>query len=66
MVLIIYERRVGETLRNLGRILAALVTFHLPGPDYTLANPRLIKVPFGVAVAAAKILYTVDQFWKVA
>jgi hypothetical protein len=44
-------------------MLAAVLTMHLPGPDLTLDNPELVKVPFGVAVAIAVILYTSRQAW---
>jgi hypothetical protein len=44
-------------------MLAALLTIHLPSPDLTLDNPDLVKVPFGVAVAIAVILYTGRQAW---
>jgi prepilin peptidase CpaA len=65
-VMVVWKRRVRETARNLGRMLAAFLTMHLPGPDLTLDNPDLVKVPFGVAVAVAVILYTTRQAWGVA
>lgn len=61
LVLIIVKKRVRQTLRNIGRILAALLTLHLPGQDLTLDNPESLRVPFGVAVAVTVILYTVRQ-----
>jgi prepilin peptidase CpaA len=63
VVLVVWKRRVGHTLRNLGRMLAALFTLHLPGPEVSLDNPESLKVPFGVAVAVAVVLYTVRQVW---
>src|SRR6202035_6058310 len=35
-VMVVWKKRVRETVRNLGRMLAALLTIHLPGPDLTL------------------------------
>jgi prepilin peptidase CpaA len=64
--MVVRKKRVRETARNLGRMLASLLTMHLPGPDLTLDNPELVKVPFGVAVAIAVILYTSRQAWGVA
>jgi prepilin peptidase CpaA len=61
--MVVRKKRVRETARNLGRMLASLLTMHLPGPDLTLDNPELVKVPFGVAVAIAVILYTSRQAW---
>ena len=29
--LVIYKRRVMQTLRNIGRLLASMFTFHMPG-----------------------------------
>jgi prepilin peptidase CpaA len=57
IAMIIWKRRVWQTLQNLLRILAALFSLHLPGPDLTLDNPDLVKVPFGVALAIGVLLY---------
>jgi prepilin peptidase CpaA len=65
-VMVVWKKRVRETARNMGRMLAAFLTMHLPGPDLTLDNPDLVKVPFGVAVAIAVILYTSRQAWGLA
>jgi prepilin peptidase CpaA len=59
--LVIWKRRFLETLRNLGRMLAAFLTLHLPGSEVSLDNPQSLKVPFGVAVAVAVILYAARQ-----
>jgi prepilin peptidase CpaA len=56
-VWVVAKGRMRETLRNLGRMLAALSTFHLPGADLTLENPEAVKVPFGVAAAIAVMAY---------
>lgn len=63
VVLIVWKKRIGQTLRNLLHILASLFTLHLPGPELSLDNPESLKVPFGVAVAVAVVLYTVRQAW---
>jgi prepilin peptidase CpaA len=65
VVLIIWKRRVGQTLRNLAHLVASLFTLHLPGPELSLDNPESLKVPFGVAVAVTVVLYTVRQAWVV-
>jgi prepilin peptidase CpaA len=59
--LVIWKRRFLETLRNLGRMLAAFLTLHLPGSEVSLDNPQSLKVPFGVAVAVVVILYAARQ-----
>jgi prepilin peptidase CpaA len=63
VALIVWKRRVRETLRNLWRILAAFLTLHLPDSEFSVENPQALKVPFGVAVAVAVILYTAGQAW---
>jgi len=62
--LIIWKRRVGQTLRNLWRMLQSFLTLHLPGPEFTLENPSALKVPFGVAFASAAILYNAHRIWE--
>ena len=61
--LVVWKRRVRQTLRNLGRMLAAVFSLHLPGPEVSLDNPGSLKVPFGVAVAVSVLLYTARQVW---
>ncbi len=66
VIMVIRKKRVRETAGNLGRMLGAVLTMHLPGSDLTLDNPDLVKVPFGVAVAIAVILYASQQVWGMA
>ncbi len=63
IVLIIWKKRVGQTLRNIAHMVAGLFTLHLPGPEVSLDNPESLKIPFGVAVAVTVVLYTVGQAW---
>jgi len=63
LCMVIWKRRVGQTLRNLGRMTAAFFSLHLPGNDLTIDNPEAAKVPFGVAAAIAVLLYTAFQPW---
>ena len=58
LCLVIWKGRARQTLRNIGRMLAAFLRVHLPPPDLTIDNPEAIKVPFGVAAAVAVLLYT--------
>jgi hypothetical protein len=61
--MVIWKRRVGQTLRNLGRMIGAFSSLRLPGPEMTIENPEAVKVPFGVAAAIAVLLYTSSQPW---
>ena len=57
--LVIYKGRLRETFRNIGRMLASLVSFHMPGPEVSLDNPQALKVPYGVALASTVVIYCV-------
>jgi prepilin peptidase CpaA len=64
LILVIYKGRLRQTARNIGHILASLVTFRMPGPAVSLDNPDALKVPYGVALAATVVLYAGVQIWK--
>jgi prepilin peptidase CpaA len=59
--LVIYKRRVRQTLRNIGHLLVSLVTFRLPGHEVSLDNPQSLKVPYGVALALTVVLYGIAK-----
>ena len=63
LALILWKQRMWQTIRNIGRMVAALFSFHLPGPELSLDNPSALKIPFGVAVALAVILCTAGNLW---
>jgi len=59
LALVIYKGRLKQTLLNLARLLAALFSARMPGPEVSLDNPQSSKIPFGVALALATVLYVV-------
>jgi prepilin peptidase CpaA len=61
--LVIYKKRFKQTMRNIGRLLASLVTFHRPGPEVSLDNPQALKVPYGVALALTTVLFGIHKIW---
>ena len=61
--LVIYKRRVGQTLHNIGQMLASLIRFHMLGNEVSLDNPQSLKVPYGVALALTVMLYGVRYAW---
>lgn len=61
LVLVIWKRRLGKTLRNVAGMAGTFFRFHLPGADMTIDNPEAVKVPFGVAAAIAVLLYIPGQ-----
>jgi prepilin peptidase CpaA len=65
LALVIYKRRLLQTLQNIGHILISLVTFRLPGPHVTLDNPDALKIPKGVALALTVVLYGIAHVWGV-
>lgn len=65
VVLVIYKKRVRQTVRNIGHILVSLVTFRLPEARVSLDNPDALKIPYGVALASTVVLYTVAYTWGV-
>ncbi len=64
LILVIWKKRVGQTLRNIGSMLAAMMTLHLPSKQVSLDNPESSKIPFGIAAAIAVVLYSASQLWK--
>jgi prepilin peptidase CpaA len=61
--LVIYKRRFKETLRNIGRLLASMLTLHMPGAEVSLDNPQSLKVPYGVALALTTVLFGIGKAW---
>jgi prepilin peptidase CpaA len=58
--------RVMETLRNMVTLVRGFFAFGLKkNPQISLDNPRLLKLPFGVAVAAATVVCCCAAYWKV-
>jgi prepilin peptidase CpaA len=65
VALIVWKGRVRETLRNMAHILGSFFSFHLPGPEVSLDSRESLKIPFGVAVTVAVVLFSVRQLWGV-
>jgi prepilin peptidase CpaA len=63
LVLVIYKRRFMQTLRNIGRLLASMLTFRMPGAEVSLDNPQSLKVPYGVALALTTLLFGIGKMW---
>jgi prepilin peptidase CpaA len=61
--LVIYKRRFKETVRNIGKLLASMLTFRMPGAEVSLDNPQSLKVPYGVALALTTLLFGIGKMW---
>ena len=61
LVVVIWKRRLIQTLRNIVRMLAAFVSLRLPGSEVSLDSPQSTKIPFGVAMALTVLLFGVGR-----
>jgi prepilin peptidase CpaA len=64
LIVVIWKQRFVQTVRNIGRMLAAMMSLHLPGKEVSLDNPESSKIPFGVAAAISVILFAASQLWR--
>ena len=63
LALVIWKGRLKQTMQNILHILGSFFSLHLPGPEVSLDSQQSLKIPFGVAVAAAVVLFSVRQLW---
>jgi len=61
LVVVIWKRRLMQTLRNIVRMLAAFFSLRMPGPEVSLDSPQSTKIPFGVAMAITVLLFGVGR-----
>ena len=64
VIMIIWKKRVWQTLRNLASMAGSLLTFHMPGPEVSLDHPESFKIPFGVGVAITVTACAVSVAWR--
>jgi len=57
LAVVIWKRRLKQTLLNMAHMLAALFSLRMPGPEVSLDDPRSTRIPFGVALALAVLFY---------
>ena len=57
LVLVVAKGRLKTTLLNIAHMLAALFSLRMPGAEVSLDNPQSTKIPFGVALSLATVLY---------
>ncbi len=61
LVVVIYKGRLKQTLLNILHVLAAFFSLRLPPREISLDNPQATKIPLGVAMAAAVVLYGISE-----
>jgi prepilin peptidase CpaA len=61
LAVVIWTGRLQQTLRNMAHLLAAFFSLRMPALEVSLDNPQSTKIPFGVAMAAAVVIYGVGR-----
>jgi prepilin peptidase CpaA len=61
LLVVIYKGRLRQTLLNIVHILAAFFSLRLPPREVSLDNPQATKIPLGVAMAAAVVVYGIGE-----
>ena len=61
LVVVIWKRRLLQTLRNIASMLAAFFHLRMPGGEVSLDSPQSTKIPFGVAMAATVVILGVGR-----
>jgi len=61
LVVIVRSGRFRQTIRNIGHILGSLLALRMPGPAVSLDNPQASKIPFGVAMGLATVIFCAHQ-----
>lgn len=61
LAVVIYKGRLKQTLLNMVHILAAFFSLRLPPREISLDNPQATKIPLGVAMAAAVLVYGIGK-----
>lgn len=61
LAVVIWKRRLLETLRNIIRMLSSFLHLRMPGPEVSLDSPQSTKIPFGVAMAFTVILMSAGK-----
>ena len=61
LAVVIWKRRLMQTLHNIVRMLAAFLSLRMPGPEVSLDSPQSTKIPFGVAMALTVLLFGVGR-----
>jgi prepilin peptidase CpaA len=61
LAVVIWKGRLKQTLLNIAHLLGALFSLRMPGTPVSLDDPGSTKIPFGVAMAIAVLVYGVGR-----
>ena len=62
LVLVVYKGRFKQMLSNIWKIVFSMLTGHPGTAEVSLDNPESLKIPFGVAVAVAVVVFVGMRF----
>jgi prepilin peptidase CpaA len=57
LAVVVWKGRLKRTLLNMAHLLAALISWRMPGPEVSLDDPQSTRIPFGVAMALTVLFY---------
>jgi prepilin peptidase CpaA len=61
LAVVVWTGRLRQTFQNIAHMLAAFFSLRMPAFEVSLDNPESAKIPFGVAMAAAVVVYGVGR-----
>jgi prepilin peptidase CpaA len=64
LFLVVWKKRVRQTLRNIGLLAGSLISLRMPAPELSIDHPEALKVPFGVAMGITTIVYGGSMMWR--
>jgi len=65
LAVVIWKRRLMQTLLNIAHLLAALFSLRMPGSEVSLDDPQSTKIPFGVAMALTVVVYGMCRMLRI-
>jgi prepilin peptidase CpaA len=61
LAVVIYKGRMKQTLLNIAHVVGALFSLRMPPREVSLDNPQATKIPLGVAMAGAVLIYGIGE-----
>jgi len=61
LAVVIWKRRLTQTLRNIVQMLVSFFRLRRPGPEVSLDSPQSTKIPLGVAMAITVLVFGVGR-----
>jgi len=61
LVVVTYKGRLKDTLLNIAHVFGSLLSLRMPPREVSLDNPQATKIPLGVAMAGAVLIYGIGE-----